>query len=129
MKLTKPSELGYTRMMADFSPQFIEKRKVQLLALRSELQAQGEHNREALETVELDQSKVGRLSRMDALQAQEMAKENERRRLLQLRRIKAALERLETGEYGYCVNTGEPIDKKRLELDPAAPTAIEHSKL
>jgi len=121
-------DLEYPQAMPDFSPHFIAKRKTHLLALQSELQSQGARNRDALDTVELDQSKVGRLSRMDALQSQEMAKENERRRHLQLKRVEAALARIESGEYGYCVSTGEPIDKKRLELDPAAPTAILHQK-
>lgn len=32
--------------------------------------------------------------------------------------IERALEKLETGEYGYCEGTGEPIPKRRLELRP-----------
>ena len=117
--------MGYTERMSDFSPAYIAKQKARLLALCAELQAQGEQNRDALDTVELDQSKIGRLSRMDALQAQEMAKEQERRRRVQLRRVEAALGRIDSGDYGYCAKTGEPIDRKRLDLDPAAPTAIE----
>ncbi|WP_138379443.1 TraR/DksA family transcriptional regulator [Luteithermobacter gelatinilyticus] len=71
--------------------------------------------------VELDQTKVGRLSRMDALQAQAMSKEVERRRRLELQRIEAALQRLEDGEFGYCITCGEEIDKDRLSLDPSTP--------
>ena len=110
--------------MEDFSDDYIAQQKARLLELLKDLQSQGESNKEALDVVELDQSAVGRLSRMDALQAQEMAKENERRRNAQIMRIKAALQRIEEGEYGYCVNSGNPIDKRRLELDPAAPTEV-----
>ncbi len=110
--------------MTDFTDAFIASQKERLLDMREELVAQGQRNKEALDTVELDQSKVGRLSRMDALQNQAMAQETERRRLAQIQRIDTALQRIEDGEYGYCLNTGHPIDIKRLELDPAAPTAV-----
>ena len=69
--------------------------------------------------VTLDQTMVGRLSRMDALQGQAMAEEVKRRRDKELIRIKAALSRMEEGEYGYCLNCGDDIDGKRLNLDPS----------
>ena len=75
--------------------------------------------------VELDQSRVGRLSRMDALQGQAMAQETERRRKNELQRIEGALARIKDGEYGYCVTCGEEISKKRLELDPSLPLCID----
>ncbi|MAZ04114.1 MAG: molecular chaperone DnaK [Sneathiella sp.] len=75
--------------------------------------------------VELDQSRVGRLSRMDALQGQAMAQETERRRKNELQRIENALARIKEGEYGYCVSCGEEISKKRLELDPSVPLCID----
>lgn len=75
--------------------------------------------------VELDQSRVGRLSRMDALQDQAMSLETERRRQLELQRIDSALARLAEGEYGYCVNCGEEIAARRLELDPAVPICVD----
>jgi DnaK suppressor protein len=74
--------------------------------------------------VELDQSSVGRLSRMDAMQMQAMALATRRRRLDQAHRIRVALQRLVEGAYGYCVNCGEPIAPARLDLDPAVPTFI-----
>ena len=114
--------------MAGLSKSFLERQKTRLLEMKAELEAQRQVNKDALDTVELDQSKVGRLSRMDAIQIQEMARANEKRRQVELQRVEAALARLESGEYGYCIATGEEIDRKRLELDPAAPTAIGHSK-
>jgi DnaK suppressor protein len=69
-----------------------------------------------------------RLSRMDALQGQAMAQETERRRKLELQRIDAALERLETDEYGYCLTCGDEISVKRLELDPAVTVCIDCAK-
>lgn len=75
--------------------------------------------------VELDQTRMGRLSRMDALQGQAMAQETERRRKNELQRIEAALMRVESGDYGYCVTCGEEISAKRLALDPSTPLCID----
>lgn len=95
-----------------------------LLARRSELKAVMEAAFGDANPVELDQTRVGRLSRMDALQGQAMAKETERRRGLELQRIASALARIEDEDFGYCVTCGEEIPLKRLELDPAVTTCI-----
>ena len=96
-----------------------------LLAQQAELTDQRETGREAEKTVELDQSSVGRLSRMDALQGQAMSKESGRRRGVQLQKIAAALRRIGCGEYGDCLVCGEQIAIKRLTFDPAATQCIE----
>lgn len=75
-------------------------------------------------TVELDQQSVGRLSRMDALQNQAMAKAQAGRRQIEKTRLTAALGRMEEGDYGYCEDCGDEIAKARLELDPAAAKCI-----
>nr|WP_317055012.1 TraR/DksA C4-type zinc finger protein [Roseovarius sp. W115]MDV2928579.1 TraR/DksA C4-type zinc finger protein [Roseovarius sp. W115] len=71
-------------------------------------------------TVELDQQAVGRLSRMDALQNQAMAKATGVRREAERARLLAALARMDEGEFGYCDDCGEEIAEGRLRLDPAA---------
>lgn len=83
-----------------------------------------EAGHEASATVELDQSRVGRLSRMDALQAQAMSQEAERRRELELKQIEAALLRIKSDDYGYCIECGEPIAEARLRYNPATPLCI-----
>jgi len=75
--------------------------------------------------VELDQQSVGRLSRMDALQVQEMAAAQSRRRATERQRIKAALARFDEDEYGYCQSCGEEIPEARLRLDPATPFCVD----
>lgn len=89
-----------------------------LLKLRAELLSVSESSADAAAVVELDQSKVGRLSRMDAMQAQAMAQASGQRREEMLRRITAALQRIDDGEYGVCLKCEEPINPKRLEFDP-----------
>lgn len=96
----------------------LEQRREELLRLE-------QTGREAAGTVELDQSKVGRLSRMDALQVQAMSQESERRRQLELGRIEAALRRLDSGDYGYCLECDEPIATRRLSFNPATPHCID----
>ena len=78
-----------------------------------------------LPTVELDQSKVGRLSRMDALQAQAMSVASNRRREMQLQRIAKALIRIENDEFGRCDECDTAIARKRLEFDPSVTLCIE----
>ena len=96
----------------------LEKIRHQLLALRDELDALEDTNRQAAETVELDQSRVGRLSRMDALQAQAISEETRRRRQDLRQRIQPALQRLANDEFGYCLDCDQPISSQRLEFDP-----------
>jgi DnaK suppressor protein len=96
-----------------------------LLQLRKELESLATTADHSSQIVELDQARVGRLSRMDAMQAQAMAKESGRRREVALRSIASALARIESGDYGLCLSCDEPIPAKRLEYDPAARLCIQ----
>ncbi|QYZ64627.1 MAG: conjugal transfer protein TraR [Gammaproteobacteria bacterium (ex Lamellibrachia satsuma)] len=97
----------------------------QLLLLRSELQELEETFKETNKPLELDQARVGRLSRMDAMQAQQMALESSRRRQSQLLKVEGALRRIKSGEYGYCFVCGEEIGIRRLSVDPANTRCME----
>jgi len=98
--------------------------KEKLISLRDELLQIEDSSREAVSTVELDQTRVGRLSRMDALQGQAMSKATQQRRQTELQRIATALRRIESGDYGYCLECDEEIAPARLEIDPAATLCI-----
>jgi DnaK suppressor protein len=74
--------------------------------------------------VTLQQDSVGRLSRMDAMQQQQMALAAEQRRHAEQARIKAALARLDEGEWGYCLSCGEDVAEARLEHDPSVSQCI-----
>lgn len=102
----------------------IEHFRSRLLASQAELQAIDEIGKEAAQTVKLDQSCVGRLSRMDALQAQAMSQETNRRRAIELQQIKVALRRIDEDTFGDCLRCEEPIAMGRLEADPAATLCI-----
>ena len=91
---------------------------------RAALEAEEAESRDARAPVTLQQDSVGRLSRMDALQVQAMAQAQSRRRQQALTAIRAALERVEDGEYGYCLTCGEEIAEKRLRNDPAVARCV-----
>jgi DnaK suppressor protein len=95
-----------------------------LLALEERLLEVGDTAEAAAQTVELDQTRVGRLSRMDAMQAQAMSQASNERRKTMLIALKAALLRLDKGEYGDCIKCGEAIGPRRLEFDPTLRTCI-----
>jgi DnaK suppressor protein len=96
-----------------------------LLKLREEIESAAAIGDASAAVVELDQSKVGRLSRMDAMQAQAMARASGQRRETMLRNIEAALRRIDDGIYGICRDCDEPINPKRLEVDPTALRCID----
>lgn len=99
-----------------------------LLNQRQEIEILHNDSAEARGAVELDQSRVGRLSRMDALQGQAMNNAIAARRQQKLAAIDAALTRLKDGEFGYCMRCGDDISSKRLEQDPSAPLCLGCSK-
>ena len=63
---------------------------------------------------------IGRLSRLDAMQMQQMALEQHRRQEAELQKLKEALQRIEDGSYGQCVMCRQPIAPARLEAQPDA---------
>ncbi len=85
---------------------------------------------DAAQPVELDQNKVGRLSRMDAMQSQKMAQASEHRQRENLRLIEYALKRIEQydvaeavtdsglSEYDRCLECDEWIAIERLQAGP-----------
>lgn len=94
--------------------------KAKLLAEQQKLQHEAVQAQQSSATVELDQQSVGRLSRMDAMQAQAMAQELARRRARQLVEIAAALSRIANEDFGYCQACDEPISPARLGVNPAS---------
>ena len=113
------------RKKSDHSPQDWKR---QLLAMRAELETLLAGHEEPRAQPEVEPDVGDRSSRAEAVQDHEMASATTRRRHLELRRIDAALQRLETGEFGDCVTCSRPIDLERLALDPTTPFCIDHAK-
>lgn len=84
-----------------------------------EVEKQIEESAENTAAVSPDKA-IGRLSRLDSMQMQQMALaskqrlKNERTRLIEARR------RLDLGKYGACLRCGKDIARERLEYQPDA---------
>lgn len=101
--------------------------KEELAELREELERQLarllrsiEASEAALRPVELDQSRVGRLSRMDELQNQSLTRNLHEREEIRLTLIRNALARMEEGTFGVCEACGSAISFERLLVFPEA---------
>ena len=104
-----------------FRNRLIENREILTVAIEGET--------ESSKIVAVDQSTMGRLSRMDALQLQAMTQETKLRHEEGLRNIFSALSRIDSGDYGYCLKCDELISTARLEVDPAASLCINCANL
>lgn len=117
--------LAQCRYSADMDHHTLDALRARLLDMQSALMDIADTTSQATATVELDQASVGRLSRMDALQGQQMAHEAERRRQRQLLAVEGALRRMDQGEYGECFICAKQINPKRLLVDPTVTRCID----
>lgn len=95
-----------------------------LLGLRAELKQLLDDSRESSKAVDLDQP-IGRLSRMDALQQQAMAKANRVGTQRRVKLIEAAMMAIKQERYGECRRCEEPIGYPRLKARPETPFCLE----
>ena len=95
-----------------------------LESLRDELRALMQSSREGAKPVDLDQP-IGRHSRMDAIQQQQMTRASRQSFDLRLRQIDQALSLAARGEYGICRRCDEPIGYPRLSARPESPYCLE----
>ena len=63
---------------------------------------------------------VGRLSRLDSMQMEEIKKDATRRHNEQMHLLQVALKKMDDGSYGQCDGCGEWIGYTRLEQRPEA---------
>ena len=77
---------------------------------------------EALRPVQLDQTAVGRLSRIDSLQNQGLTRNLQEREQAKLGQVITAFQRMEAGAYGICTECGGAIPFERLDVFPETPT-------
>ena len=106
------------------SPEEMTQLRTRLIERQEELLDLEKMGEDATKPVKLDQGRVGRLSRVGAMQSQAMSVAAQQRRQGELKRIARALARMDEDDYGYCENCGEEIAIARLEVDPAATHCI-----
>ncbi len=104
---------------------------VELQQLKGLLEAQKQTLEQQLKQVEastqpvtLDQQSVGRVSRIDAIQQQQMAVANRQTLMQHLYATNNSLKRIGDSEYGYCLECAEPIGFARLQVKPYAPYCL-----
>lgn len=100
-------------------PSALKKHEALLLELQSTLQSEIDESGEESAPVEVNGA-MGRISRGDAMQVQQMALEMKRRREERLMRVESALSRINKGTYGLCSRCRKPIGEARLEAFPDA---------
>jgi len=112
-------------MSAHLTKDQIEDLRVELERQLGRLHKSMKVTDEAMRPVELDQTAVGRLSRMDSLQNQSLSKGLHEREVVRLSQIREALGRIEDGTYGVCTVCGGPVPFERLFVFPEAPECSE----
>tara|TARA_B100001013_G_scaffold317438_1_gene225271 strand:+ start:4013 stop:4375 length:363 start_codon:yes stop_codon:yes gene_type:complete len=110
--------------MEKLSNQQLAAIRKRLLQLEKNLSQQMEINRDAASIVALDQTSVGRISRMEAIQQQSIALSTRRKTCLRLKRVQAALRALADNGYGFCEQCNELIAFERLLARPEANLCI-----
>ena len=99
--------------------------KSALLDLQEELTTTLGRSASAAQPVTLDQQAVGRVSRIDAIQQQQMVEANRRRIKIRLQQIKVALAAINNEEYGYCRRCEEDIGFGRLHAKPESAICVD----
>ncbi|MEM6466868.1 MAG: TraR/DksA C4-type zinc finger protein [Pseudomonadota bacterium] len=99
--------------------------KTQLQDRLAELDLEDGRGADGQKTVTLDQQAVGRLSRMDALQQQAMARATQGRRSAERARIASTLARIDKAYFGLCTDCDEPIALARLKLNPTLTLCVD----
>ncbi len=108
-------------MHPDLTPERIDELKEDLLGELRSLTRRVRAIRES-GPVMLDQTAVGRLSRMDALMNQGIAQGSDARTVQALSLVEDALARIEAGTYGFCQTCTHPIPYDRLAVLPETRT-------
>ena len=85
--------------------------------LAGELEKRLEHSKDQGDPVQLDEP-IGRLSRMDAIQMQQMALAGLSREQQQLVRVRHVLKLIDNDDFGACQSCGQPIGIDRLRFQP-----------
>jgi DnaK suppressor protein len=94
-----------------------------LLALEEEVSGYLAKSEESAAAIEPDKG-LGRLSRMEAMQDQQMVLELRRRKKRQRLEIANAISRIDKGSYGKCSFCGREIALDRLNAFPEVQTCV-----
>jgi len=105
------------------TPQDLQRYKTQLIQRQEDIVHQFDQLEEMSEPVSPDPS-IGRLTRQDAMQQQQMTLESRRRLELQKIQLETALKRIREGKFGSCVMCKISISAERLDIVPESPLCV-----
>lgn len=109
----------------ELNQQQVEELRSLLISSQQALEEQMLSTDSSTKPVTLDQQSVGRVSRIDAIQQQQMAIANQQQATQLLKRIELALQRIDSADYGHCSQCEEPIAFARLQAQPYASLCID----
>jgi DnaK suppressor protein len=90
---------------------------------RSELLDEASETRQNLQETSISEADIADRASSETDRSLELRTRDRSRKLIS--KIEEALERIEKGSYGYCIETDEPISIKRLEARPIATLSLE----
>ncbi len=105
------------------NPMMQEFFRQRLVAWKEELLHESGMTLQNMQTTSMQEPDVADRASLESERALELRTRDRERKLIY--KIDAALRRIETGDYGYCEDTGEPIGVKRLIARPIATLSIE----
>lgn len=120
--MTYPDRMDTPRELTDAE---VDALAATLRAIEAELRETLDHSADAARPVELDQQAAGRVSRIDAIQQQQMVAAGRRRAETRLALVRQALKAVASGDYGICRKCDEPIGARRLSARPESPICLQ----
>ncbi|MDA0786054.1 MAG: RNA polymerase-binding protein DksA [Proteobacteria bacterium] len=105
------------------NPMMEEFFRQRLTAWRADLLRESGQTLQNMQTTSVQEADIADRASQESERTLELRTRDRERKLIS--KIDAALRRIETGEYGYCEDTGEPIGVGRLIARPIATLSIE----
>jgi DnaK suppressor protein len=123
MRSTLPEDYRPSEDEEFMNPQQVEYFRQKLIRWRSELLADSAETLRSLQEESLLKPDLTDRASLETERSIELRTRDRERKLIS--KIDAALSRLDSGTYGYCEETDEPIGIRRLEARPIATLSIE----
>jgi DnaK suppressor protein len=123
MMVTLPPDYRPSEDEEFMNPRQVEYFRLKLLRWRAELLREADGTLASLSEGGIHEADITDRASVETDRALELRTRDRARKLIT--KIDQALARVETGTYGFCEETGEPIGLKRLEARPIATLSIE----
>jgi DnaK suppressor protein len=105
-------------MNKELMPQQIDQLALLIKTQLHELTTRIDSLHQQAEPVVLDQQSIGRVSRIDAITQQQIAKAAERQAIEKIKQLHAAQLKISDDDYGWCEACGDAIGFARLSVQP-----------